>query len=133
MTALCIDCGVEDRHLRWCPSFVPPSPPHLSVVRDYTEPKPRARRTDPPESHAAAASVRNVTEAQTAVLELLDRFGPLTDLELAMRHADEATDPVSPSGLRTRRAELTEAGLVHDTLERRESPSGRLCAVWAKT
>lgn len=133
MTGLCFDCGVENRHLRWCPSFVQSPPPNLPLVRDITESKPRARRTDPPESHAAAASVRNVTQAQAAVLELLDRFGPLTDLELAMRHSDETTDPVSPSGLRTRRAELTEAGLVYDTHERRESPSGRLCAVWAKT
>jgi hypothetical protein len=38
--------------------------------------------------------------------------------------------PVSVSGIRTRRAELVEAGTVYDTGETRPTISGRAAIVW---
>ena len=121
----CIECGKESGHLTFCEQWTPTRP---KPVYRYTTPT--ARSTDPDTSHAAAASIANVTDAQQTVLNLLSKHGPLTDLELAFRHADDEAEPISPSGLRTRRAELTEQGLVVDTGERRLSPSGRSCVVW---
>lgn len=120
---ICHECGGQDRHVKWCVNYCP------DPVFTFT--RPRARSTDPATSHAAAQSVTNATDLQRTVLELLKKHGPSTDMELAQRHADDTDEPASPSGLRTRRAELTEAGLVYDTNERRLSPSGRSCVVWA--
>ena len=50
--------------------------------------KPRARRSDPVESHAAARSVEDVRESQRAVLECLSRFGPITDEQLVRIYLD---------------------------------------------
>lgn len=90
-----------------------------------------ARRTDPDTSHAAAASVK-VRQSQERILALLRRTGPVTDSELI----DAATyEPwlMSPSGIRSRRAELVDAGLVEDSGQRVRLPSGRLSIVWAAT
>lgn len=86
-----------------------------------------ARLTDPDTSHAAAASV-NVRHSQQQVLALL-REGPATDHALADR-AYRRGVTISPSGLRSRRSELVDAGLVEDTGLRERLPSGRHAAVW---
>ena len=125
MTAvpICLECGRESEHVRWCPAYVSP----ISAGWAYTRPA-RARNTDPQTSHDAAASVTGQTETQRHLLELLANE-PATDMDLIERWHPE-WGPATPSGLRTRRSELTEAGLVIDTGERRPSPSGRLCVVW---
>lgn len=88
---------------------------------------PRARRTDPETSHAAARSVRNVTAKQVAVLRRL-ADEPSTDEDLVDR-----VDGQTPSGIRTRRSELVRAGLVVDSGVRAELRSGRLGIVWTVT
>lgn len=120
---ICRECGREADHAQWCEDYVPQ--PFVGAV-DYHPA--RARNTDPQTSHDAAASVAGQTETQRHLLELL-AGEPATDMDLMERwHAEWG--PATPSGLRTRRSELTEAGLVIDTGERRPSPSGRLCVVW---
>lgn len=95
----------------------------------------RARITDPETSHDAAASIPEVriTLTRQRVLALLHREGPMSDADLwhafASTHGERAA---SPSGLRTRRAELAAAGLVVDTGQRRQLPSGRYAVVWGR-
>lgn len=86
-----------------------------------------ARRTDPDTSHDAAESIRNLRASQDAVLATFWRFGPMTDQELVDRYAGP---PQSTSGLRTRRHELVDRGLIRDSGERRKLESGRLAIVW---
>lgn len=100
----------------------------------------RARRSDPETSQAAARSVGGLNAKQRAVLALLRERGPMTDEALVVDYAlaamtAAATDPAqapeqSASGIRTRRRELADAGLVVDTGERRKSRSGRAAIVW---
>lgn len=96
----------------------------------------RARRTDPETSHEAAASVTGVTRKQAAVWGVILLYGPITDEAIAGRYASwHAKDPTqcppqSPSGLRTRRAELVAAGLVQDSGLRRTLSSGRRGIAW---
>lgn len=92
----------------------------------------RARTLDPATSHQAAASVENITETQQHILLLL--AFPHTDDELvdAFYNMADANGwkQASPSGIRSRRAELVARGLVVDTGERRKSWSGRQAIVW---
>jgi len=93
---------------------------------------PHARRTDPTTSFQAAASVKNVTETQKNILLLLSM--PMTDDQLIDAFyqfaAANGWKQASPSGIRSRRAELVAAGLVKDTGERAKSWSGRQSIVW---
>lgn len=95
-----------------------------------------ARNTDPSTSHEAARTVRRrlCEQVRAEVAALLEKYGPLTDEDIAEWWTDPvlgATLPVvSPSGLRTRRAELVTAGKVVDTGERRRLASGRRAIVW---
>jgi hypothetical protein len=91
---------------------------------------PRARNTDPQTSHDAAASVDDVTLTQAFVLRALKR--PRTDPQLIeayrkLKHAPRASE----SGIRTRRAELVDRGLVVDSGLRSVTPFGRKAIVWA--
>jgi hypothetical protein len=96
-----------------------------------------ARNTDPQTSHAAAASVRNVTATQTAILALFSKHLGLSDGELIdvyFSWADTGLVPnASPSGIRSRRAELVARGWVCDSGEREKTPSGRSSIIWAIT
>lgn len=100
-----------------------------------TTTKPIARTTDPATSHAAAASVNDVTLTQYAILVLL-RDQDMTDQELVEAyHAAWYIDPVtvpraSDSGIRSRRAELVARGLVVDTGNRTRTASGRQAILW---
>lgn len=89
-----------------------------------------ARRTDPWTSHAAARSITEdkLRESQLAVLYLLKRIGASTDEEIADAYSGPPRQ--SPSGLRTRRKELVDAGYVCDTGDRKRLVSGRLSIVW---
>lgn len=94
-----------------------------------------ARRTDPGTSHAAAKSVKNQTETHDRILELFERFGDATDEDLLvywrqLRSLEENWPSISPSGLRSRRAELVALGLVRDSGHRSTTESGRSCIVW---
>ena len=110
------------------------------------EPYKRTRRGDPETSLAAAESVTELTKKQEAVLTVLRASGPSTDEELReayrafrMRNIDRldnrtvdlhSIQPQSDSGLRTRRSELRDRGLVRDSGERRKLESGRMAVVW---
>ena len=97
------------------------------------EPVARARATDPDTSHQAALSVSNLPDRQKWVLWLLQDHGPMTDLELLTKYRDrrwEQSPTQSESGLRTRRKELVDLGLVRDSGHRRKLPSGRNAIVW---
>lgn len=91
-----------------------------------------ARTTDPTTSWQAAASVENVTATQQNILTCL--AWPLTDDELVdtfYRMAESnGWRMASPSGIRSRRAELVAKGLVKDSGDRKKSWSGRQSIVW---
>lgn len=86
-----------------------------------------ARATDPQTSHNAAESVHSLNERRAAVLDVLQRYGPMTDQEIA--NAYEGPDQ-SPSGLRTRRKELVDMGLVRPAGFTRKLSTGRSANVW---
>jgi len=84
-----------------------------------------ARRSDPETSHEAAESIRP-TELEADVLSVLKGTGDngATSHELAaIMHLDLVT--VSP-----RLRPLARKGLIIETAERREGPSGRKSIVW---
>lgn len=90
---------------------------------------PFARRTDPTTSHEAAESVQNLTETQKFILKALVR--PRTDVELVEAYrAFKLAPRASESGIRSRRAELVQAGVVVDSGDRTKLPSGRMATVW---
>lgn len=95
------------------------------------EATPKARRTDPDTSHAAASSVHDLRQRQAAVLFALRAIGPSTDEKLVARY-DRIFPaiPQSPSGLRTRRHELVTAGLVEWAGTKQPLASGRMARVW---
>jgi hypothetical protein len=110
----------------------------FTLFDDAAEPTAHARATDPHTSHEAAASVagERLRASQQAVLvELSRRPHGLTDVELVELYALAAeigrVPRQSPSGIRSRRHELVEAGLVVDTGVRIKLDSGRRAIVWA--
>jgi hypothetical protein len=89
----------------------------------------RARNTDPATSHEAAEAVDNVTKTQEFILRCLRR--PRPDVELVAAYRNMKTAPrASESGIRSRRAELVDRGLVVDTGRRVRLESGRYAIVW---
>ena len=103
---------------------------------------PRARRTDPQTSHDAAASVENLSQKQEAVLKVIRTFPiGLVDVGLVNAYTMLQKMPAgangvgylpeqSESGLRSRRSELVDRGLVRDSGKRMKLPSGRKAIVW---
>lgn len=93
-----------------------------------------ARVSDPVTSLEAATSIKDLKTTQKHILEVLDRYGPATDEEINRYYFHLAQlfdwNPVSPSGLRTRRAELVDAGFIYDTGKRQLTKSNRPCIVW---
>lgn len=95
-----------------------------------------ARRTDPDTSHAAAASISSdkIRLSQEAVRTVVRLIEPCCDLEIADYYRRMASarkwPPQSDSGLRTRRSELVEKGIVVDSGKRRRLPSGRQSILW---
>lgn len=96
---------------------------------------PLARATDPETSHKAAASV-NLTRGQEIVLEVFERVDNITDFELCAilrRWAqDDKRFMISESGARSRRAELTAAGILEDSGMRSTLESGRSAIIWQR-
>ena len=127
MSDLCDECGQHPTEgcRRWCGNYTP------AVV--YHHDTPRARTTDPATSHAAAASVTDgqVNRMKGRILEAYRLHGPMTDEQLCQRVCDAVAEPVSVSGIRTRRSELVTEGRVYDTDTGRVTMSGRMAIVWA--
>lgn len=98
---------------------------------------PRARKTDPQTSHAAARSVEGLRQRQSAVLSLLREYGPATHNQLIMRYIAAIQGghvPIqSESGIRTRCCELVDLGRVVDSGQRVTLCSGRRAIVWKVT
>lgn len=91
----------------------------------------KARATDPQTSHDAAESVDRVTETQEYILRALRR--PRADVELVEAYRNFKRAPrASESGIRSRRAELVDRGLVVDTGRRVRLDSGRYAIVWGR-
>ena len=91
---------------------------------------PRARNTDPKTSHTAAESVTNLTQTQATILRVLKR--PRTDTQLIEAYRKLKRAPLaSESGIRSRRAELVDKGLVVDSGTRALTPFNRQSIVWA--
>ena len=84
--------------------------------------------TDPQTSHDAARSVTNLTEVKRKILEILER--PQCDVDLLYNIRANTDWLVSESGIRSRRSELVDVGLVIDTKDRVKLPSGRYAIVW---
>lgn len=95
---------------------------------------PNARHTDPSTSHEAARSLtaERLTETQRIILELLGNR-QATDEEIQQLHYAGAEqgfwNHASPSGLRSRRAELVARGLVEEK-NRDKTRFGRSTIVW---
>ena len=91
----------------------------------FDNPPPRARRTDPDTSHAAANSMAEGAKGQRSRIHAyLTEFGPHTADEL-----DEALDlRVTSAGRRL--SELKEKGLAERTTEKRPTRSGRGAYAW---
>jgi len=91
---------------------------------------PWARNTDPQTSHDAADSVRETTATQNGILRVL-AHKPQTDVQIIEAYRKIYFLPkASESGIRSRRAELVERGLVKDSGLREKMPSGRFAIVW---
>lgn len=92
---------------------------------------PVARKTDPLTSHEAAATVHpsTIKVLRAGILAILST-GPKTDAEIGIEWDEGWLNFASPSGLRTRRKELVDEGLVIDTGQRQQLPSGRWATVW---
>lgn len=91
---------------------------------------PAARHTDPETSHDAAKSVKDLGDTHRRIYTLFQKYGPMTDWSLRYAYYREWDIPISESGLRTRRNELTEMDLVADTGARQKLASGRQSIVW---
>jgi hypothetical protein len=91
-----------------------------------------ARTTDPQTSHEAAAKVKDTNLTQFYIWLALKR--PATDVELVERYNNDRQAPrASESGIRSRRAELVEMGMVEDSGLRQKLASGRNAIVWKRT
>lgn len=90
-----------------------------------------ARRTDPETSHVAAHNVRGIRASHRRVIQLFRRFGPMTDQE-ALGAAISDGWRVSPSGLRSRRAEVTppRGRGIRDSGLKRKTDMGFDSIVW---
>jgi hypothetical protein len=97
----------------------------------WVDPQARARRSDPPTSHAAAESVGDLRESQRAVLATFLEHGPMHDELLIARYGQQP--PQSESGLRTRRCELFNLDLLRATGGIAKTSYGRDTAVWELT
>lgn len=100
-----------------------------------------ARAADPDTSHQAAARVRDISEAQAAIIRLFKSFGPMCDEKLVriyerfMREQPTIYPLQSPSGIRSRRAELTDPAKCQPpkivyTGEKTETTAGRSTRIW---
>ena len=96
---------------------------------------PVARNTDPQTSHVAAKSVSNVERTKEIIWHML-RILPSTDEQLVIAYNELVqlnpmkTPQASESGIRSRRSELVDEGMIEDSGERSKTRSGRSAIVW---
>lgn len=83
-----------------------------------------ARRSDPPTSKAAAASIE-VARMEAQVLEVLRQYPAGLTTEQIAGYTGEPLVSISP-----RLRPLAEKGLVEDSDERRLNVSGRRAIIW---
>jgi hypothetical protein len=140
--------------MSWFSERIPPEVSHQLALgeeapeeaaqapQEAPEPEPKAelaerahaRRDDPWTSWAAARSQKaiDLRRSQMAVLSLLSFIGPSTDERIAEEYYKRSDLPKQlPSGLRTRRKELVDAGRVRDTGRVAPLRTGRRGIVWA--
>lgn len=100
---------------------------------------PKWRNTDPETSEAAAKSIPepSLSDSRKAILEIFKRHGALHDEDLGAIYSTLASDGsapyLSPSGLRSRRAELRDFGYLEDSGARGKTYSGRSTIIWKIT
>ena len=93
-------------------------------------PTPRARNTDPDTSHQAAASAApQAAIIRDLVYATLTTQPPLTDEQL-VNHFYKHHWPGTPSGIRTRRNELTQQGKITRHHTNGTTTTGRTAARW---
>jgi hypothetical protein len=105
---------------------IPPPPPRDD--EGPGAPQPHARRTDPETSHEAARAIAPAADTIRAEVERWARgrgAEGFIDEELSA-----AYDAAESSSYRTRRAELTQAGIIVDSRRRRDNSNMRKCIVW---
>jgi|SRR5262245_31791521 len=137
MTQVCLFCGgdaSEPDHAAHCDGRQGRLEAQ-GVVADAWEPDTHARATDPDTSHAAAWSIVDATEIQRRVYGLYRRSpAGLTDEELLAVYARtydvNGRSLESRASPRKRRSDLTRAGVLVDSGERRPLSSGRCGVVW---
>lgn len=103
----------------------------MSYMDYEPEPRTRARATGPATSHAAARTV-NFNDGHRYVLRALRVLKVATDERLYDYICEQVGRKISPSGCRTRRQELTAAGLITEGGTGR-TESGRAAKKWRLT
>jgi hypothetical protein len=108
-------------------------PGQISIEDALVHVTPVARRTDPTTSHEAAASV-DLRDSHRAVADCFDAYMELTDEELLRVYRQRQVGHVYPaqsdSGLRTRRRELVDLGVLENSGRRSRMETGRQAIVW---
>lgn len=86
----------------------------------------------PETSHEAASSLSSdkIRQSQKDVLWVFRNFGKMADTELIEKYNRVGKPKQSPSGIRSRRSELRDRGLVAWSGEYRVLASGRKSRVW---
>lgn len=104
----------------------------------WAAPAAAARAGDPETSHEAARTIDRLNVRRLDVLHVLDR--PMTDVRLVAAYVEQTYGEAptvhaqSPSGIRSRRHELVQLGLVtHVGTARVLGSGGRMHRVWART
>lgn len=96
---------------------------------------PSTRELDPSTSFEAARSIKteNITKTMSGILDIL-RNGPRHDSGIVHAYNALSIHHIVPfasdSGIRSRRAQLVELGLVEDSGKRVKTNSGRMSIVW---
>lgn len=100
------------------------------VAESHTPTKAKVRRRDPSTSLQAALSQTpdKTRMLYTTIYAVLERKA-MTDEELLSLFQSNGK-AVTPSGVRSRRSELAEAGWVRDSGERRDTKAGHPSIVW---
>ena len=106
-----------DQPMLWNESNDPDTPLHT-----------RARKRDPRTSKMAANSL-NLSQGQKKVMVVFRSYGSMTDEELIENLAKLKID-LTPSGARSRRAELVRKGAIKDSGQTRLGSTGNKMTVW---